>query len=106
MNESQTNTALISLQLNALESARKLAIVSGKIKPIRIEIATEDIKNYLLNGASMNPYSSNRARLSWQNGFDGKPWSYMDWFENYQRGQTAAELFFNMMTWRYEVNAT
>lgn len=62
-------------QLNAIEQAVK-----------------EDIRCHLENGVSLNPYSTNRARSSWQNGFDGKPPSILDWSDEYQRGKVAALL--------------
>ena len=52
----------------------------------------EDIRCHRENGVSLNPYSTNRARSSWQNGFDGKPATLMDWAENYQRGKVCAQL--------------
>lgn len=53
---------------------------------------TADIRCHRDNGVSLNPYSTNRARASWQNGFDGKPAALIDWYDCYQRGQIAAQL--------------
>lgn len=53
---------------------------------------TEDIRCHRENGVSLNPYSTNRARASWQNGFDGTPPCLLDWAENYQRGKVCAQL--------------
>jgi hypothetical protein len=50
----------------------------------------EDIRCHRENGVSLNPYSTNRARTSWQNGFDGAPVSLTDWPAEYQRGKVAA----------------
>lgn len=52
----------------------------------------EDIRCHRAYGVSLNPYSTNRARASWQNGFDGKPPTILDWAENYQRGKVAKQL--------------
>ena len=41
---------------------------------------------------SLNPYSTNRAKQSWQNGFDGKQPSMLDWSDEFQRGKVAAIL--------------
>jgi hypothetical protein len=52
----------------------------------------EDIRCHRQNGVDLNPYSTNRARASWQNGFEGKPFSLIDWAGEYQRGKVAAQL--------------
>ena len=51
-----------------------------------------DIRCHRENGVSLNPYSTNRARNSWQHGFDGVPMSPLDWRTEYERGALAAEL--------------
>lgn len=33
-----------------------------------------------------NPYSTPRARSSWQNGYEGAPVTHMDWKEHHARG--------------------
>jgi len=53
----------------------------------------EDIRSHRENGASLNPFSTQRARSSWQNGFDGKPLGMMDWADEHERGKVCAELF-------------
>ena len=57
-----------------------------------VAAATEDIRCHLENGVDLNPYSTNRARQSWQNGFDGKPFGLLDWAGEYQRGRVCAQL--------------
>ena len=57
-----------------------------------VNAVTEDIRCHKVYGVSLNPYSTNRARASWQNGFDGKPPTLLDWAENYQRGKVAAQM--------------
>lgn len=52
----------------------------------------EDIRCHRENGVSLNPYSTHRARQSWQNGFDGKPFALLDWSGEYQRGKVAKQL--------------
>lgn len=56
------------------------------------EAVLEDIRCHRENGVDLNPYSTNRARRSWQNGFEGKPEGMMDWYVEYKRGQMAAKL--------------
>jgi len=55
-----------------------------------IGLVREDIRVHRENGVSLNPYSTNRARQSWQNGFDGKQLSILDWAEEYQRGKVCS----------------
>jgi hypothetical protein len=45
----------------------------------------------------MNPYSTNRARNSWQNGYEGKPLSILDWPECYQHGVNAKRAIDNLL---------
>jgi len=52
----------------------------------------EDIRCHRENGVDLNPFSTNRARASWQNGFDGKPFTLIDWAGEYQRGKVANQL--------------
>lgn len=57
-----------------------------------ISAVNEDIRCHRDNGVDLNPYSTNRARASWKNGFDGKPATLLDWHEEYQRGKVAAQI--------------
>jgi len=50
----------------------------------------KDIQNHKDNGVDLNPYSTGRARSSWQKGFDGKPCTLLDWSDCYQRGKMVA----------------
>lgn len=53
--------------------------------------AREDIRCHLENGVSLNPYSTDSSRNSWQNGFD-KKFPGWDYTIPYQRGRRVAEL--------------
>jgi hypothetical protein len=53
-------------------------------------LVQEDIRCHRENGVDLNPYSTNRARQSWQNGFDDTPFTLLDWAGEYQRGKVAA----------------
>ena len=56
------------------------------------EAVLEDIRCHRDNGVDLNPYSTDRARRSWQNGFDGRPEGMLDWYVEYKRGKLAAKL--------------
>jgi hypothetical protein len=56
----------------------------------------EDIRAHKENGVSLNPYSTHRARQSWENGFNGKQFSIMDWAGEFQRGKVASMLMGTM----------
>ena len=56
------------------------------------DIVTHDIQCHKLYGVDLNPYTTNRARTSWQNGYEGKPLSFLDWRDCYQRGATAKQV--------------
>lgn len=57
-----------------------------------VSAVTEDIRCHRENGVSLNPYSTEGARSSWQNGFDGRPPKLIDRFDCYQRGKVAAQM--------------
>jgi ribosome modulation factor len=52
-----------------------------------IAVVKDDIRLHTENGVDLNPYSANRARQSWQNGFSGVAPSLLDWLDCYQRGR-------------------
>ena len=52
----------------------------------------EDIRCHRENGVDLNPYSTEGARRSWQNGFEGKPEVLLDYDVPYQRGRLAARM--------------
>lgn len=55
-------------------------------------VVTEDIRCHSENGVDLNPYSTDGARWSWQNGFEGKKPVLIDRYDCHQRGQMAAKL--------------
>lgn len=55
-------------------------------------LATEDVRCHRATGVDLNPFSTNRARASWKNGFDGRPMSLLDWADEHHRGKACAEL--------------
>jgi hypothetical protein len=57
-----------------------------------IDAVREDIRCHRDNGVSLNPYSTNMSRWSWQAGFEGKPMELVHYPIPYQRGQLAAQL--------------
>jgi hypothetical protein len=57
-----------------------------------MKTVTDDIQRHKLNGVDLNPYSTNRARASWQNGYEGKPATLLDWLDCYQRGRVAKQV--------------
>ena len=57
-----------------------------------VAVVTEAIRCHRENGVSLNPYSTDGARSSWQKGFDGKQPALWDQYECYQRGKLCALL--------------
>jgi hypothetical protein len=57
-----------------------------------IKHVTEDIRCHKENGVSLNPYSTVGIRLSWQNGYEGKPEHLLDYETAYRRGKMCREL--------------
>lgn len=51
-----------------------------------------DIEHHIKYGVSLNPFSTHRAITSWDNGFNGKPESWLDWADEYIRGKTTKEI--------------
>lgn len=60
--------------------------------PDLVAAVREDIHCHLANGVSLNPYSTDMARWSWQQGFEGKPVTSATHLGPYQRGACAAHL--------------
>jgi len=54
-----------------------------------------DIEHHIKYGVSLNPFSTHRASTSWENGFNGKPESLLDWRDEYMRGKTTREILSN-----------
>lgn len=52
----------------------------------------EDIRCHRENGVDLNPYSTDGSRRSWQNGFEGKTQTWLDYETPYRRGMLAAQL--------------
>ena len=59
-------------------------------KDLRAVVAN-DIRLFIEHRSDLNPYSTERARSSWQNGFDGTP-SILDWGDPFDRGALCAEM--------------
>lgn len=57
-----------------------------------IQIVNNDIQNHKLHGVDLNPYSTEKARSSWQNGYSGVPLTMLDWYGCYYRGKTAKQV--------------
>ena len=52
----------------------------------------EDIRCHRENGVSLNPYSTQGSRRSWEHGFEGVPMQLIDYDLPYRRGALAATL--------------
>lgn len=57
-----------------------------------VNTVREDIRCHRENGVDLNPYSTNRARTSWVEGFDGAPMTILTWADEYQRGRVCRQL--------------